>query len=201
MQHDLTELVLILDRSGSMESIKGETIGGINNLLDAQRHQPGSCNVTVIQFDDQINVLHNGENIQYVPNFNERTFVPRGMTKLHDAMGLAINNVGERLSRTPEEYRPSKVIVAVITDGCENASQEFSSLQIRDMVEHQQRRYLWEFTFVGANQDAILNGQSLGVNATGCLSWDATNIGTRTMYDSLNNAITSVRQGNSINYD
>lgn len=183
---DLTELVLIVDRSGSMSKISSDAEGGLNAFLEEQRENtPGKVQVTLVEFDHEINTLHDGADIEDVKPYK---LVPRGTTALLDAVGFTINKVGERLANTREEERPGRVIVVVVTDGLENSSKEFKKKDLLDKIEHQKEKYSWEFVYLGANQDAFAEGSSLGFNASA--NYVATSNGVRSMYASLSSSIT-----------
>lgn len=177
MKQDTVEAILVIDRSGSMQSIKKGTIDGINEFLESMRTNGLITKITLVQFDDKYDVLVNGTDASMVQNLTEQTFIPRGMTALHDAIGKTINTVGERLRNTPESERPSKVMFAIFTDGQENASNEFNGDAIKKMITHQQDKYSWNFVFVGANQDSILTAQSMGISAGSAINYSNSNLG------------------------
>ena len=160
MNKNLTELVIIVDRSGSMQSIKDDAEGGINQLIEAQKKDEGECHFTLAQFDTQHDLVNDGTDIQKVEPF---TLVPRGGTALYDAIGITLNAVGERLSKTPEEQRPGLVSVVIVTDGYENSSGEFDQVTVKKMIEEQTNKYKWEFSYLGADQDAFAVGRGIGV--------------------------------------
>lgn len=160
MKTGKSEVIIVLDRSGSMESIKNDMEGGLKTFIEKQKLDPGECFVSLYQFDTEYETVFENKNIQDVESIK---IFPRGSTALFDAIGKATNSVGERLSKTSDEDRPETVIFVAITDGQENSSKEFKSPQIKDMVSHQTDKYNWKYLFMGANQDAILNGQNIGV--------------------------------------
>ena len=157
---DLTHLHFLLDRSGSMQSIKADTEGGFAAFVEEQRKAPGECRVTLSQFDDQYEVVYADRPIADVPAL---VLQPRGSTALLDAMGRTITDAGARLAALPEAERPGTVIVAVMTDGMENASREWTHPAIKALVTQQTEAYGWQFMYMGAAQDAIEVGASLGV--------------------------------------
>jgi hypothetical protein len=163
MNMDLVEIACVVDRSGSMASIASDAIGGFNTFLASQKAQPGSTKFTLVLFDDQYDVVHNGSDIQVVENLNTTTFVPRGSTALLDAIGKTIDDIGVRLSRTPEPERPGKVILAILTDGEENSSEVYTPEKVEAMLRHQQEKYQWEVVFLAANQDAIMAAKKLAI--------------------------------------
>src|SRR4051794_23664953 len=164
-----TGMLLVIDRSGSMESIRGDMVGGLENLLKKQAAEPGRATVDIVIFDDRIETTH----VMASPEAVKVELEPRGMTALLDALGLSITEYGRRLAAMPEQERPGTVIVVVATDGLENASREYSGEQVRAMVVHQRDAYGWDFVFLGANQDAVLTGTSLGFAADSSIDFDA----------------------------
>ena len=170
MRDDLTDITLVIDRSGSMESIKDDAAGGINEFINQQASESGEALLTLMQFDDKYELVHSGINVKKVPRYE---LVPRGMTALLDAVGRAINETGERLAAINEPDRPGLVVVVIVTDGAENASKEYTRADIRRMIEHQQSIYNWQFTFLAANQDAFAAGGSLGIDASGIANFAA----------------------------
>jgi hypothetical protein len=155
-----TDLTMVLDRSGSMQSIKDDTIGGFDAFLSEQRRLPGRCTVSLVQFDNEYEEVYTGRDITDVPGL---TLVPRGSTAMLDAIGRAVNTTGARLAALPEDQRPGTVIVGIMTDGLENASREFTYPTVKALIEQQEQVYGWTFMYMGANQDAIEVGASLGV--------------------------------------
>lgn len=168
MKPDKTELIIVLDRSGSMSSIKKDMEGGLKSLIEKQAAEPGECLVSVYQFDDRYEPVFEVVNAKKAPQI---TLTPRGSTALRDALGKTINAVGERLAKTLESDRPGLVILAVITDGFENASKEFTQPQVADLVKHQREKYGWQFVFLGAEQDAVLSGGNYGVAAGASMTY------------------------------
>lgn len=193
MNEDLMDITIVLDRSGSMAAIREDTVGGFNTLLDEHKAQPGSANLTTVQFDDHYDVLYEGRRIQSVPSLTAQTFVPRGSTALLDAVGRTLNATGARLASQPESGRAGKVLFVIMTDGMENASHEFSQRQISEMITHQREKYSWEIVFIGANQDAEATAAGFGLPASNALSQAATPAGTRRAYNILSKATTKMR--------
>jgi hypothetical protein len=159
---NLTHIYFLLDRSGSMQSIKGDTEGGFAAFVEEQRAGEGECRVTLAQFDDHYEVVYAALPVSQVPPL---ALQPRGTTALLDAMGRLVTDAGAELAALPEDRRPGTVIVAVMTDGLENASREWTHPAIRSLVEQQTRDYGWQFLYMGADQDAVEVGRSLGVTA------------------------------------
>lgn len=155
-----TEIVVILDRSGSMSSIQKDMEGGFDTFIAGQRALPGECAVSLYQFDDEYEAVYEGKPIASVPNL---ALLPRGGTALLDAMGKTIVSVGERLKALAERSRPAAVIVMVITDGYENASKEYTRARVSEMVKHQETAYRWQFMYLGADVNAIAEAASMGI--------------------------------------
>ena len=161
MKKNLCEIVVILDESGSMESCKKDTISGVNLFLNNQKRISGEANVTLVKFSDYYKIINDSIPLNQIVYLDENNYTPANTTALLDAVGRTINTIGKRLADTPEADRPEKVIFAIITDGYENASHEFSRKQIFDMVSLQKDKYRWEFIFLGANIDAW--GEEIGI--------------------------------------
>jgi hypothetical protein len=155
-----TDITMVLDRSGSMQSIKDDTIGGFDAFISEQRRLPGRCTVSLVQFDNVYEEVYTGRDLADVPSL---TLVPRGSTAMLDAIGRVVNATGARLAAMPEDGRPGTVIVGIMTDGLENASREFTYPMVKAVIEQQEQVYGWTFMYMGANQDAIEVGASLGV--------------------------------------
>lgn len=164
MRSDLTDITLVVDRSGSMGAVQTDAEGGVNSFIAEQAKEPGEALLTLLQFDTEYELVHSGVPISQVHAYE---LIPRGMTALLDAIGRAINETGERLSKMNEQDRPGLVVFVVMTDGQENSSKEFSKDRIREMIQHQQDQYNWHFTFLGANQDAFAEAGGLGIHAAG----------------------------------
>ena len=168
MKTDLTDITILIDRSGSMASIRADAEGGINTFVSLQKQEPGEALLTLVQFDTNYEFVHTGLPIGMVPAF---TMIPRGSTALLDAVGRAINETGARLAAMEESKRPALVVFVIVTDGQENSSQQFTRDQIRRQIEIQTDVYKWKFTFLAANQDAFAEAASLGISATGTANW------------------------------
>jgi len=198
MKTDLTEIIFILDRSGSMSDLESDTIGGYNSFLETQRSVDGEAQVTTVLFDDQYEVLHECVNIKDIQSITKKEYFARGMTALLDAIGKTIVDVGLRLSNISESMRPSKVILVIITDGEENASREFSYKEINKMISHQQERYSWEFIFLGANIDVEKEAKNLGIKNSYVANYVADSDGTGIMYQTLAENVASFRNRGEI---
>lgn len=164
MNRNLTDITLVVDRSGSMQAIRADAEGGVNSFIAEQAKQPGEALLTLVQFDTAYDFVHCGVPIRDVPKYE---LVPRGSTALLDAVGRAINETGERLSKMAEADRPGLVVFVITTDGQENSSREFSKAKIKEMIDHQQTKYNWQFTFLGANQDSFAEAGGMGIAAVG----------------------------------
>lgn len=195
MKADLTDINVVLDRSGSMNSIAKDTIGGFNTFLKTQQEAEGEAYITLAQFDDQYDIVYSGVPISEAPILTRDTFVPRGFTALLDAIGKTINNTGKRISDLPEDQRPSKVIFVILTDGGENSSREFTGDIIRGMIKHQTEKYSWDFIFIGANQDAITVGGNLGISANNSMTYMANALGTTSAFTSIGSKMSMYRSG------
>ena len=164
MKTNLTELVFILDRSGSMGGLESDTIGGFNSMLAKQQTEPGECRITTVLFDNQYEVLHDRIDIKAVSPITNKEYFVRGNTALLDAVGRTINKIGGVQKNTAEDYRADKVLFVITTDGMENASREFDYGKIKSMIERQKSKYDWEFIFLGANIDAVEVADRFGVS-------------------------------------
>jgi len=185
MREDLTEVAVVIDRSGSMEAIRTDAIGGFNAFLAQQQTEPGELRMTIVLFNHEIETIHARVPVAEVKPLDERSYVPSGTTALHDAFGRTIDELGQRLSATPEPERPGQVIVALLTDGLENASRDYTLKQIRQRVKRQQERYGWVFLFLAAGQDAVLEGEKLAIPAEQAFSFAPTSQGIREAHEVL----------------
>jgi len=195
MKKGLTEVVFILDRSGSMSSLTEDTIGGFNSFVEKQKEEDGECHLTTVLFDDKYELLHDHIDIQEVEELTNKEYFARGMTALLDAVGRTINTVGDRLAKTDEDERPEQVIVVITTDGQENSSHEFAADAIKKMVSEQEDTYKWRFLFLGANIDAFAEGGNLGFAMANTAQYDASAMGTRALYSSVTNFVSDSRSG------
>jgi hypothetical protein len=191
-----TDITIILDRSGSMESVKSDTIGGFNSFLSEQQKVEGEASISLVQFDDQYETVYIDKDINAADKLTEATFQPRGMTALYDAVGRTINSVGQRLAEMEEADRPDKVVFVILTDGFENASKEFSGVKINQMITHQKEKYSWEFIFIGANQDAVLSAKAIGISASAALTYAANAEGTEEAFGSVARNVAAYRRSN-----
>lgn len=182
MKKDKTEIVLVVDNSGSMASIKNDTEGGLATFLKEQKELPGECNITYYQFSNNTTKIFENKPIKEVNSIN---ISPSGSTALFDAVGQAIDEVGKRLAQTPEVERPELIIFVISSDGEENASREFTKAQIADKVKHQTDIYKWQFIFLGANFDAFTEGQSYGFQGGKTMQYSTSSAGITGGYASV----------------
>lgn len=194
---DSSEIIIVLDRSGSMQERKEETIGGFNSFLTEQKAEPGECRFTLTQFDNEYEVVLDGVPLQEVPALTDATYVPRGFTALLDAIGKTVNVADARIAAMPEDQRPSRVLFVVLTDGMENASREFKKATVFEMVEQQKTKHKWQFVFIGTAQDQIGEAGNLGVTCRA--AYDGSKKGaTREMYAGLSCQTSSFRGGGTV---
>lgn len=197
---DSTLITMILDRSGSMGDVRESTIDGFNEFLKGQKTLPGEAKLSLIQFDHEYEVNYLARDIKYVSRLNLDTYEPRGSTALLDAIGRTIEETGKALAAMDEEKRPSKVIVVITTDGHENASQTFTRPKVMEMIKEQKDKYQWEFIYLGANQDAIQAGASLGIGMQNAMNYQSTEKGATIMYASLSASIGRARGGGTLDF-
>ena len=192
MNKDLTDITLVIDRSGSMAKIKDDAEGGINTLISDQAKVEGKALLTIAQFDCKYEVVCNGANVGDIGTY---WLAPRGMTALLDAVGRTINMVGERLSKMDESDRPGLVIIAIVTDGQENASREFTSTQIAEMIKHQKDVYGWKFLFLCTDEAVLTEAVSWGVEQASSSVYNAEN--SRQAYTKTGDVITRHRNASA----
>lgn len=195
MNNNLTDITIVLDRSSSMFDVADETIKGFNKFLQDQKNAPGDAVMTLHLFNTTFSNVIFAENIQKTPELTMERFNPSGMTALYDAIGIAIDSTGDRLSQLPENERPGKVVFVILTDGLENSSRKFRSSDILEKIEHQKSVYNWEFVFLGANQDAITTAGQIGIIADNAITYAANSIGTSYAFDSTSKNLVSMRSG------
>jgi uncharacterized protein YegL len=190
MKTGYTHIVLLIDRSGSMESIKSDMEGGLKTFLEEQKKEVGDCTITAAQFDTYYDLLYSMTDIRQI---QEIKIEPRGATALLDSMYRLIQQAGKELDTLPEESKPSKVLFVTITDGEENSSREITNRQLNKLIRQQEDVYSWDFVYVGANQDAFAVGQKLGVKANSNLDFIASEDGVKNMYSDLSKATSRFR--------
>lgn len=202
MKPGYTDITLVLDRSGSMKSIRDDTIGGVNTFIEGQKNVPGEARFSLYQFDDQYEEVSKGVPIREVKLLTERTFIPRGGTCLYGAVGLAIQNTGERFKAMAEHDRPEKVIFVIVTDGMENESprhewsQGHTAESVKNAIEHQTNAYKWEFVYIGIN--AIASAATIGITADKALNYSTNSKGTEELYGSLGSNVRSFRVNSKV---
>ncbi len=198
MKKDVTELVFILDRSGSMSGLESDTIGGYNAMLAKQKKEPGEAVITTVLFDDQFELLHDRINLKGIAPITETEYFVRGSTALLDAVGKTINKIGNVQKHTAEDERAEHVMVVITTDGMENASQEFSYGKVRRMIEHQKNKYGWEFIFLGANIDAVATAERFGIGENRATNYNADSEGTLLNYEVISETVSCLRASRAI---
>ena len=193
MKKGLTELVFIIDRSGSMAGLEADTIGGFNSLLNKQRKEEGEAFVSVVLFDDQTEVLYDRVDIRKVEPMNDSQYYVRGCTALLDAVGGAIHHIKNVHRYAREEDVPEKTLFIITTDGMENASRSYSYDKVRRMVEKEQKKHNWEFLFLGANMDAIQVAGRFGIHKSRAVTYENDRAGTRLNYEVMSKAVSCAR--------
>ena len=197
-KNNLTEIVFILDRSGSMAGLEGDTIGGFNSLLKTQKAETGKAYVSTVLFDHESIVLHDRVPIDRVPEMTRRDYTVRGCTALLDAVGDAIRHIKNIHKYARPEDVPEHTMFVITTDGMENASREYSGAQIKKLIEKQKKRFGWEFLFIGANIDAIATAKSFGINEDRAVNYHADKRGTDVVYCAMSEAVSNVRCGRKL---
>ena len=201
MKKDLTELVFLLDRSGSMQGLESDTIGGFNAMIDKQKQEKGEALVSTVLFDHESRVLHDRLRLRDVPPMTERDYSVRGCTALLDAIGGAIRHIGNIHKYARREDVPEHTLFVITTDGMENASRAFRLDQVRRMIEQRKEEDGWEFLFLGANIDAAETARSFGIGADRAANYCPDNAGTRLNYEVLGEAIAAVRSSAPLDAD
>ena len=201
MKKNLTELVFILDRSGSMAGLEKDTIGGFNSMIAKQRREPGEAYVSTILFDNHREVIHDRVDIHKIQPMTQEQYYVRGSTALLDAVGNFIRHIANVHKYAREEDRPEKTLFIIITDGMENASREYSYERVRKMIEHEKEKYGWEFIFLGANIDTAKEAARFGIEADHAANYHADSTGTAVIYEAMNEAVCNVRACRPMNAD
>ena len=194
MKKNLTELVFILDRSGSMAGLEADTIGGFNAMIEKQRGEPGEAVISTVLFDNETEVIHDRIPLDRVPRLTEKEYYVRGCTALLDAVGGAIHHIGNVHKYAREEDRPEKTLFVITTDGMENASRRYTYDKVKSMIERQRERYGWEFLFLGANIDAAREAARFGIRADCAADYHADSVGTEVIYEAVSEAVCQVRR-------
>ena len=201
MKKGLTELVCILDKSGSMSGLETDTIGGYNAMLEKQKAVEGECRITTVLFDNNYELLHDRIDIKAVGPITANEYFVGGTTALLDAIGKTIHKIGNALKHTAEEYRAEKVIVLIITDGQENASCEYSAERVKQMVECQKEQFGWDFIFLGANIDAVETASRFGIAPDRAQDFHADSAGVELNFRVMSEAVTQYRVCDAISED
>jgi ADP-ribosylglycohydrolase/uncharacterized protein YegL len=197
VKNGITDMVFILDRSGSMGGLENDTIGGFNSMIQKQKEEPGEAYVSTLLFDDMHEVLHDRVRLSEIQPLTEKDYWVRGCTALHDAIGRAISHTVDLYRHMKPEYVPEKTVFTIITDGMENASHEYSGREIKRMIEHEKAKYRWEFLFIGANIDAITTAEHLGIDRSRSANYMADSMGTGAVFASVGRAMFDVRSERS----
>ena len=201
MKKNLTELVFILDRSGSMAGLEDDTIGGFNSMIQKQKNEPGEAYVSTVLFDNVSEVIHDRKAIQEIEPMTRNEYYVRGCTALLDAVGGAIHHIGNVHKYAREEDRPEKTLFIITTDGMENASRRYSYTQLKAMIERQKEKYGWEFIFLGANIDAAKEAARFGIDADYAADYHADSKGTAVIYEAMSEVVCNVRASRPMNAD
>ena len=198
MKKNLTELVFILDRSGSMAGLESDTIGGFNAMINKQKREEGEALVSTLLFDNESIVIHDRANVQSVAPLTEKEYFVRGCTALLDAIGGAIHHIGNVHKYAREEDRPEHTLFVITTDGMENASRRYTTERVKQMIQRQKEKYGWEFVFLGANIDAVETAGRIGIDQNRAVNYHSDSVGTRLNYEVIGEAVCSVRKSASI---
>lgn len=196
-----TQIVCILDRSGSMESIIGDAIGGFNEFIKEQKKLEDEASMTVALFDDRYDLLYDNVPIKEVKDFDRNTWSPRGLTALYDAIGKTVNTVKQTHKNLKKKDRPNKVLVCVVTDGMENNSREYTQRQIQDLIKECEKEHDWAFIYLAANQDAFAAGTSFGIRGGNTYNFTADGTGMQNVSATLTNAATYYRSASRDDVD
>ncbi|MGI6451115.1 MAG: vWA domain-containing protein [Desulfitobacteriia bacterium] len=198
MKKGLTELVFILDKSGSMNGLEADTIGGYNSMLAKQKAVDGECYITTVLFDNNYELLHDRIDIKAVSPITDKEYQVGGSTALLDAIGRTIHKIGNAQEHTAEEYRAEKVMFVIITDGEENSSREYTAEKIKAQIERQKEKYGWEFIFLGANIDAVQTAGSYGIAPDRAIDYLADSEGTELNFKVMASAVATFRESGTV---
>lgn len=193
MKKNLTELVFILDRSGSMAGLESDTVGGFNAMIDRQKKAEGEALVSTVLFDNASTVIHDRIDVQKIEPMTEKQYFVRGCTALLDAIGAAIHHIGNIHKYARSEDVPDKTMFVIITDGMENASHRYTAERVQQMIERQKGKYGWEFMFLGANIDAVKTAGRIGIRADRAVNYRSDGVGTRLNYEVVSEAVCHMR--------
>lgn len=201
MKNNITELVFILDRSGSMAGLESDTIGGFNSMIQKQKKEDGECFVSTVLFDNESEVLHDRIKLDDVPEMTDDDYIVRGCTALIDAIGDAIHHIGNIHKYARPEDVPENTMFVITTDGMENASHRYNSEEVKKMIERQKEEFGWEFLFIGANIDAVETAARYGIGSDRAVNYNSDSKGTEILYASVTNAVSRVRARMSLGAD
>ncbi len=201
MKKNLTELVFILDRSGSMSGLEGDTIGGFNSLIAKQKKEPGECYVSTVLFDNVSEVIHDRVPLSKIAPMTDRDYTVRGCTALLDAIGGAIHHIGNVHKYARPEDVPEHTLFVITTDGMENASRKYSAERVKQMVQRQKEKYGWEFLFLGANIDAVETARHFGIGADRAVTYRSDSQGTQLNYAVVSEAVCDLRAARPLSAD
>ncbi|MCQ2521058.1 MAG: hypothetical protein MJ105_01645 [Lachnospiraceae bacterium] len=197
MKKGLTEVVFILDRSGSMQGLEADTIGGFNSLLEKQKKEEGEAVLTTVLFDDKVETLYDRVDLREAKNMTEKEYFVRGCTALLDAIGSTVHAVGKKQKELPEEERPEKTLFIITTDGMENASREYNHAKVKKMIEKKKSKHGWEFLFLGANIDAVKVAGNFGIAANRAVNYKCDKAGTAHNFATLAKTVGAFRNAKS----
>lgn len=197
-KNNLTELVFILDRSGSMAGLEADTIGGFNAMIEKQRKEAGDCYVSTVLFDNVSEVLHDRIKLSEIKPMTDREYTVRGCTALIDAIGGAIHHIGNIHKYARPEDVPAHTMFVITTDGMENASSRYTAQKVKEMIQRQKQKYGWEFLFIGANIDAVETAARYGIGAEHAVNYNADSEGTKVLYESVSKAVCAMRACGSV---
>lgn len=195
MKNNLTELVFILDRSGSMAGLESDTIGGFNAMIQKQKQEPGDCYVSTVLFDNSTKVVHDRVRLEHVQPMTEQDYFVGGCTALLDAVGGAIHHIGNIHKYARPEDVPAHTLFVIVTDGMENASRIYSSDRVKQMIQRQKIKYGWEFMFLAANIDAVETAAHFGIDRACAVDYRSDSQGTQVLYESVSQSVSRVRTG------
>ena len=201
MKKNLTEIVFILDRSGSMSGLEADTIGGFNSMIERQKKQDGEALISTVLFDNASEVIHDRVNVRDIKQMTNKDYTVRGCTALLDAIGGAIHHIGNVHKYARNEDVPEHTLFVITTDGMENASHRYDSETVKKMIERQKERYGWEFLFLGANIDAVEKARHFGIGADRAVNYHSDSRGTKLNYEVVSEAICAVRCSTPLSED
>ncbi|MGB4590402.1 MAG: vWA domain-containing protein [Clostridiaceae bacterium] len=201
MKTNITELVFILDKSGSMSGLENDTIGGYNAMLRKQQEESGKARITTVLFSDEMKILHDQTDIMQIKPMTSRQYLVGGSTALLDTIGSTIHKIGNSQKYATEEFRADKVMVVITTDGMENSSREYTYEKIKHMIERQKSRFGWEFIFLGADIEAVAAAAKLGIEHDRAVNFNSDSEGTRLNYKVISDAVSTIRANKTISED